>query len=74
MPVGGRFGSNSLELFAPTLIAETREENEVRHFDVAGALTISRTKFGVGRDEWRDTNIVGDEVGLQIEVLARRKK
>jgi polyisoprenoid-binding protein YceI len=41
---------------------------------VAGALTISRTKFGVGRDEWRDTNIVGDEVGLQIEVLARRKK
>jgi polyisoprenoid-binding protein YceI len=41
---------------------------------VAGALTISRTKFGVGRDEWRDTKIVGDEVGLQIEVLARRKK
>jgi polyisoprenoid-binding protein YceI len=39
-----------------------------------GALTISRTKFGVGRDEWRDTNIVGDDVGLQIEVLARRKK
>jgi polyisoprenoid-binding protein YceI len=41
---------------------------------VTGALTISRTKFGVGRDEWRDTNIVGDEVGLQIDVLARRKK
>ena len=39
-----------------------------------GELTISRTKFGVGRDEWRDTKIVGDEVGLQIEVLARRKK
>lgn len=39
-----------------------------------GELTISRTKFGVGRDEWRDTRIVGDEVGLKIEVLARRKK
>jgi len=39
-----------------------------------GELTISRTKFGVGRDEWRDTKIVGDEVALKIEVLARRKK
>ncbi|HET8815578.1 MAG TPA: MFS transporter [Solirubrobacterales bacterium] len=26
---------------APTLIAETRDENEVRHFDVAGAATIT---------------------------------
>lgn len=41
---------------------------------MTGELTISRTKFGVGRDEWRDTKIVGDEVGLRIEVLARRKK
>lgn len=41
---------------------------------MTGELAISRTKFGVGRDEWRDTKIVGDEVGLRIEVLARRKK
>jgi polyisoprenoid-binding protein YceI len=41
---------------------------------MTGALTISRTKFGVGRDEWRDTKIVGDEVDLTIDVLARRKK
>jgi polyisoprenoid-binding protein YceI len=41
---------------------------------VGGELTISRTKFGVGRDEWRDTKIVGDDVGLKIDVLARRKK
>lgn len=41
---------------------------------VTGELTISRTRFGIGRDEWRDTKIVGDEVGLQIDVLARRKK
>ena len=41
---------------------------------VTGELTISRTKFGIGRDEWRDTKIVGDEVGLHIDVLARRKK
>jgi polyisoprenoid-binding protein YceI len=41
---------------------------------MTGALTISRTRFGVGRDEWRDTKIVGDEVDLNIDVLARRKK
>lgn len=41
---------------------------------MTGALTISRTKFGVGRDEWRDTKIVGDDVELNIDVLARRKK
>ncbi len=41
---------------------------------VTGELTISRTKFGIGRDEWRDTKIVGDEVSLHIDVLARRKK
>jgi polyisoprenoid-binding protein YceI len=41
---------------------------------VTGALTISRIKFGIGRDEWRDTKIVGDEVGIKIDVLARRRK
>jgi polyisoprenoid-binding protein YceI len=41
---------------------------------VTGKMTISRTKFGVGRDEWRDTKIVGDEVDLHIDVVARRKK
>jgi len=41
---------------------------------MTGELTVSRTKFGVGRGEWRDTKIVGDEVGIQIEMLARRKK
>lgn len=40
----------------------------------AGDLTISRTKFGVGRDEWRDTKIVGDDVGLRFELVATRKK
>jgi polyisoprenoid-binding protein YceI len=41
---------------------------------VKGDLTLSRTRFGVGQGEWRDTKIVGDEVGLQIDVLARRTK
>jgi hypothetical protein len=37
----------------------------------SGEPTISRTKFGVVRDEWRDTKTVGDEVGLKIEIFAR---
>ena len=41
---------------------------------MTGELTVSRTKFGVGRGEWRDTKIVGDDVGITLEVLARRKK
>ena len=41
---------------------------------MTGELTVSRTRFGVGRDEWRDTKIVGDEVGIKLEMLARRKK
>lgn len=41
---------------------------------VKAELNVSRTKFGVGQDEWRDTKIVGDEVGLEIEVLAQRSK
>jgi polyisoprenoid-binding protein YceI len=40
----------------------------------SGDVTISRTKYGIGQAEWRDTSIVGDEVGIHIEVVARRKK
>ena len=41
---------------------------------VSGDVTISRTKYGVGQAEWSDTNIVGDDVGIHIDVVARRKK
>jgi polyisoprenoid-binding protein YceI len=40
----------------------------------SGDVTISRTKYGIGQGEWSDTNIVGDEVGIHIDVVARRKK
>jgi polyisoprenoid-binding protein YceI len=40
----------------------------------SGDVTISRTKYGIGQAEWSDTNIVGDEVGIHIDVVARRKK
>jgi polyisoprenoid-binding protein YceI len=40
----------------------------------SGDVTISRTKYGIGQGEWGDTNIVGDEVGIHIDIVARRKK
>jgi polyisoprenoid-binding protein YceI len=40
----------------------------------SGELTISRSQFGIGRAEWRDTKIVADEVTIRIEVVARRRK
>jgi polyisoprenoid-binding protein YceI len=53
---------------------ETRPEGDQLLARATGELTISRLKFGIGRDEWRDTKIVGDEVTIRIDVLARRKK
>ena len=40
----------------------------------SGDLAIGRTKFGIGRDEWKDTGIVADAAAIHIEVVARRKK
>jgi polyisoprenoid-binding protein YceI len=39
-----------------------------------GDLVISRSKFGIGRDEWLDTTIVADAVTIRIDVVARRSK
>jgi polyisoprenoid-binding protein YceI len=40
----------------------------------SGELTVSRSHFGIGRAEWRDTKIVADEITIRIEVIARRRK
>jgi polyisoprenoid-binding protein YceI len=39
-----------------------------------GEMAISRLAFGIGQNEWRDTNIVADAVTIRIGVVARRKK
>jgi polyisoprenoid-binding protein YceI len=39
-----------------------------------GEMSISRLAFGIGQNEWRDTNIVADAVTIRIDVLARRPK
>lgn len=40
---------------------------------VHGTLKINRLDFGVGRDEWKDTSIVANEVTVTIEVEASRQ-
>lgn len=40
----------------------------------SGEVTISRLAYGIGRDEWKDTNIVADAVAIRVEVVARRTK
>ena len=39
-----------------------------------GEMTISRLAFGIGQNEWRDTNIVADAVAIRIDVVARRPR
>jgi polyisoprenoid-binding protein YceI len=46
--------------------------NGGRTAKVTGKLTIKRTAFGIGRGEWGSTRIVGDEVVIQIEVVAAK--
>jgi polyisoprenoid-binding protein YceI len=53
---------------------DIRPEGDQLVARATGELTVSRLKFGIGSDEWRDTKIVGDEVTIRIDVLARRKK
>jgi polyisoprenoid-binding protein YceI len=39
-----------------------------------GEVTVSRIKFGIGQNEWKDTSIVADAVTIRIDVVARRPK
>ena len=40
--------------------------------EATGAVTINRTDFGVGQNEWSDTSQVGDPVTIEIEIEAKR--
>ncbi len=64
-------------LIAPTLIAETRDETEVRHFDIAGALTstlgISALVFALLDAEtvgWGSFQTIGTLVGSALLLAA----
>ncbi|HUB98795.1 MAG TPA: MFS transporter [Solirubrobacterales bacterium] len=64
-------------LIAPSLIAETRDEGEVRHFDVAGAVTItlslSALVFGLLDAEsagWGSAQTIGTLVGSALLLAA----
>jgi len=40
----------------------------------SGEVTVSRTAFGIGQGQWRDTGVVADEVVIRFEITARRPK
>lgn len=40
---------------------------------LAGGTAIRRLDYGVGKGEWRDTSLIGDEVRIRFELLLRRK-
>ena len=40
---------------------------------LAGGTRVNRLDFGVGQGEWRDTQMVGNEVKISFDLLLRRK-
>ena len=40
----------------------------------SGDVTVSRTAFGVGQGQWRDTAVVADDVVIRFEITAQRAK
>ena len=40
---------------------------------LAGGTRVNRLDFGVGQGEWRDTEMVGNEVKISFDLLLRRK-
>jgi polyisoprenoid-binding protein YceI len=39
-----------------------------------GELTVKRLDYGIGQGLWQDTSVVGDEVVITIDILAKRAK
>jgi polyisoprenoid-binding protein YceI len=42
--------------------------------EATGEIKVSRTAFGIGQGQWRDVSVVGDEVVIRFELVARRPK
>jgi polyisoprenoid-binding protein YceI len=41
--------------------------------ELEGGTSIRRLDFGVGQGEWRDTELVGDDVGVRFDLILQRK-
>jgi polyisoprenoid-binding protein YceI len=53
---------------------ETSRDGDRLVARAVGDLVVSRAKFGIGQDEWRDTAIVADAVAIHIDIVARQGK
>jgi polyisoprenoid-binding protein YceI len=56
-----------------TLAFSFKPAADGRTATLAGATSVNRLDFGVGQGDWRDTQMVGNEVKISFDLLLRRK-
>ena len=55
----------------PIILHFTLEEYADNHAHAKGEATISRTAYGIGRGEWKATDIIKDEVAIQLDLYVQ---
>jgi len=66
--------TKSVTLPATIRIADDPGQPDVLRAEASGEVKVSRTAFGIGQGQWRDVSVVGDEVVIRFELVARRPK
>ena len=56
-----------------TLAISFKPAADGRTATLAGSTSVNRLDFGVGQGDWRDTQMVGNEVKISFDLLLRRK-
>jgi polyisoprenoid-binding protein YceI len=55
-------------------VADDPGQPDTLRAEASGEVQVSRTAFGIGQGQWRDVSVVGDEVVIRFELVARRPK
>jgi polyisoprenoid-binding protein YceI len=55
-------------------IADDPKDASLLRATAKGEVTVSRLAFGIGQGKWQETAIVSDEVVIQVDIAATRKK
>ena len=66
--------TKSVTLPATIRIADDPGQPGALRAEASGEVKVSRTAFGIGQGQWRDVSVVGDEVVIRFELVARRPK
>lgn len=56
----------------PVVLPFTLIRYDEKGAEIEGKTTLSRTAFGLGQGEWKETNVVADEVVVTVHVEAKR--